>query len=72
MSEGIIATILKGPGDSVSADEVIMQIETDKVTMDVRAPASGIVQSISVRLCRNRQRTQTPPSISTRSAGVAD
>ena len=30
-------------------DEVLAQIETDKVTMDVRAPAAGVVDSILVR-----------------------
>ena len=35
-------------GDAVSADEVIAQIETDKVTMDVRAPAAGVVDTIKV------------------------
>ena len=37
------------PGDSVAMDEVLAQIETDKVTMDVRAPAAGVVDSILVR-----------------------
>jgi hypothetical protein len=36
-------------GDAVETDEVIVQIETDKVTIDVRAPAAGVVQGIQVR-----------------------
>ena len=32
-------------GDSVAVDEIIAQIETDKVTMDVRAPAAGVSDS---------------------------
>ena len=37
------------PGDAVAVDEVIAQIETDKVTMDVRAPAAGVIDSIKAR-----------------------
>jgi pyruvate/2-oxoglutarate dehydrogenase complex dihydrolipoamide acyltransferase (E2) component len=33
----------------VKVDEVIAQIETDKVTMDVRAPAAGVIDSIKAR-----------------------
>ena len=36
------------PGDSVNADEVIAQIETDKVTIDVRAPSPGVVKALEV------------------------
>ena len=35
-------------GDAVSTDEVIAQIETDKVTLDVRAPTAGLVQAVKV------------------------
>jgi 2-oxoglutarate dehydrogenase E2 component (dihydrolipoamide succinyltransferase) len=41
ITEGTIAGFLKGPGDYVEVDEVIAQIETDKVTVDVPAPFSG-------------------------------
>merc|ERR1711957_488981 len=41
ITEGTIAAFLKGPGDYVEMDEVIAQIETDKVTVDVPAPFSG-------------------------------
>ena len=39
----------KAAGDSVAEDEVIAQIETDKVTIDVRAPHAGTVTRILVR-----------------------
>ena len=48
ITEGSIAAVLKAPGDSVAVDEVIAQIETDKVTIDVRAPAAGVVKDILV------------------------
>jgi pyruvate/2-oxoglutarate dehydrogenase complex dihydrolipoamide acyltransferase (E2) component len=49
ISEGTVAAVLKAPGDAVAADEVIAQIETDKVTIDVRAPAAGKVTSLEVK-----------------------
>ena len=55
ITEGTIAEILKKEGDSVNEDETIAQIETDKVTIDVKAPSSGTLKSIKVRLsCRNQ------------------
>jgi predicted deacylase len=47
-------------GDAVKADEVIAQIETDKVTMDVRAPAAGVIDSIQAR--RRAQRGRCGPA----------
>jgi biotin carboxyl carrier protein len=48
ITDGAIATILKQKGEPVKEDEVLMQIETDKVTIDVRSPASGTVEAILV------------------------
>ena len=50
LSAGTIAGIAKGPGDAVAEDETIAQIETDKVTIDVRAPRAGTIVDILVRL----------------------
>lgn len=36
ISEGTVATVAKQPGDSVGTDDIVLQIETDKVTVDVR------------------------------------
>jgi 2-oxoglutarate dehydrogenase E2 component (dihydrolipoamide succinyltransferase) len=47
-AEGSIAGILKQPGEGVETDEVLFQIETDKVTIDVRAPQSGTLEEILV------------------------
>lgn len=41
-------TVLCMSGDAVKTDDLIAQIETDKVTIDVRAPSDGILQSILV------------------------
>merc|ERR1711865_579624 len=43
ITEGTIAGFLKGPGDYVEIDEIIAQIETDKVTVDVTATFSGTI-----------------------------
>lgn len=40
--------MLKEAGQRVEEDEPILQIETDKVTVDVRAPSAGVVEAILV------------------------
>ena len=49
ISEGTIAALLKQAGDAVEEDEAIAQIETDKVTIDVRAPEAGRLEEYRVR-----------------------
>lgn len=41
IQDGTIATWYKQPGDSVSRDELIVDIETDKVVLEVVAPSNG-------------------------------
>jgi 2-oxoglutarate dehydrogenase E2 component (dihydrolipoamide succinyltransferase) len=41
ISEGAIASWGKSVGSSVSVDDVIAVIETDKVTVDIKSPYSG-------------------------------
>lgn len=43
MKEGILIRWLKAVGDPVEKDEPIMEIETDKITMEAEAPASGFL-----------------------------
>ena len=43
MTEGTIIRWLKKEGDPVEKDEPIMEIETDKITMESEAPAAGIL-----------------------------
>eukprot|EP00213_Chloropicon_mariensis_P000446 CAMPEP_0197481920 /NCGR_PEP_ID=MMETSP1309-20131121/50551_1 /TAXON_ID=464262 /ORGANISM="Genus nov. species nov., Strain RCC998" /LENGTH=70 /DNA_ID=CAMNT_0043024301 /DNA_START=84 /DNA_END=292 /DNA_ORIENTATION=- len=45
ITEGSIASVLKSAGEAVAEDEVVVQIETDKVTIDVRAPKAGVVNA---------------------------
>ncbi len=50
ITEGTVATILKQPGDVVVEDEVIAQLETDKVTLDIKYTEKipGIIKEIKV------------------------
>lgn len=47
--DGTIASFLKKPGDQVEVDDIIAQIETDKVTIDVRSDAKGILEKLTVK-----------------------
>eukprot|EP01026_Neomeris_dumetosa_P041743 TRINITY_DN3464_c0_g1_i1.p2 TRINITY_DN3464_c0_g1~~TRINITY_DN3464_c0_g1_i1.p2 ORF type:complete len:228 (-),score=21.74 TRINITY_DN3464_c0_g1_i1:350-1033(-) len=49
IEEGTIAAILKKQGEQVQEDETLLQIDTDKVTIDVRAPVRGTVEHILVQ-----------------------
>lgn len=48
ITDGTVAAILKQEGDHVEEDDSLIQIETDKVTVDVRTPVAGIVKSVLV------------------------
>ncbi|CAI5733040.1 unnamed protein product [Hyaloperonospora brassicae] len=48
ISEGTVVDWLKTTGDSVGADDVVVVIETDKVSVDVRAPHSGTITATLV------------------------
>src|SRR5699024_11718281 len=36
----------KQPGEAVEADEILIEVETDKVVLEVPAPASGVLSEI--------------------------
>ncbi|MBB4103909.1 2-oxoglutarate dehydrogenase complex dihydrolipoyllysine-residue succinyltransferase [Allorhizobium borbori] len=46
VSEATVGTWFKKVGDVVKADEPIVELETDKVTVEVPAPASGVLTEI--------------------------
>ncbi|MEZ0169102.1 2-oxoglutarate dehydrogenase complex dihydrolipoyllysine-residue succinyltransferase [Microvirga sp. TS319] len=46
VSEATIGRWFKKPGDPVKADEPVLELETDKVTLEVNAPASGTLGEI--------------------------
>lgn len=48
ITEATVAQWFKKPGDSVEADEPLVELETDKVTVEVPAPAAGVLSEILV------------------------
>ncbi len=49
ISEATVAQWLKKEGDAVVEDEPLVELETDKVTLEVGAPATGILSSVLVK-----------------------
>ena len=47
VSEATVGTWFKKVGDTVKADEPLCELETDKVTIEVPAPASGVLSEIT-------------------------
>ncbi|SMQ72573.1 2-oxoglutarate dehydrogenase E2 component [Devosia lucknowensis] len=47
VTEATIGQWFKQVGDAVSADEPIVELETDKVTIEVPAPAAGVLEAIA-------------------------
>ena len=46
VTEATVAKWLKRPGDAVAIDEPVVELETDKVTLEVSAPAAGTLAEI--------------------------
>ena len=46
VADGTVATWHKQPGEACSADDLIVDIETDKVVLEVVAPADGVISEI--------------------------
>ncbi len=46
VSEATLLTWKKKPGEAVTADEILIEVETDKVVLEVPAPASGVLTEI--------------------------
>jgi pyruvate dehydrogenase E2 component (dihydrolipoamide acetyltransferase) len=49
VAEGIVTRWYKKVGDSVKADEALFDVETDKVSTEIPAPASGVLAEIVVQ-----------------------
>ena len=49
VTEATVARWFKKEGDAVKRDEPLLELETDKVTVEVPAPADGALESISVK-----------------------
>lgn len=46
VSEGTLLTWKKKPGQAVAIDEILVEIETDKVVLEVPAPSAGVMAQI--------------------------
>jgi len=49
VTEATIGKWFKRPGDAVVADEPVVELETDKVTIEVPAPAAGVLSEIAAK-----------------------
>ena len=47
ITEATVTKWLKKKGDNVVADEAVVELETDKVNLEVPAPASGVISEIN-------------------------
>src|SRR5258706_15196954 len=48
VTEATIARWLKKEGDAVKQDEAIVELETDKVNVEVPSPAAGVLEHIQI------------------------
>src|ERR1700684_3680996 len=49
VTEATIGKWFKKAGDAVAVDEPLVELETDKVTIEVPAPAAGVLTDIAVK-----------------------
>ncbi|MEI9804361.1 MAG: 2-oxoglutarate dehydrogenase complex dihydrolipoyllysine-residue succinyltransferase [Pseudolabrys sp.] len=49
VTEATVGKWFKQPGDAVAVDEPLVELETDKVTLEVPAPAAGVLGEISAK-----------------------
>lgn len=84
VTEATVARWFKQEGDSVARDEPLVELETDKVTVEVPAPADGAIESIAVQkgatvqvgavlgsIAEGRAATQSKPQMPAKPAAVA-
>ena len=49
VTEATVSKWLKNQGDKVNADEPVVELETDKVNVEVPAPTNGMLSKINVK-----------------------
>src|SRR5665647_2128133 len=49
VTEATVGKWFKQPGDAVAVDEPLVELETDKVTLEVPAPATGVLGEIAAQ-----------------------
>jgi pyruvate dehydrogenase E1 component beta subunit len=60
MEEGVLAKWLVKEGDSVTAGDVIAEIETDKATMEVEAVDEGVIEALLIAAGTQNVKVNTP------------
>jgi 2-oxoglutarate dehydrogenase E2 component (dihydrolipoamide succinyltransferase) len=45
-SEIVVAAWLKQPGDRVRAGEIVVEVSTDKVNVEIASPVTGVLEAI--------------------------
>jgi 2-oxoglutarate dehydrogenase E2 component (dihydrolipoamide succinyltransferase) len=59
VTEATVASWKKKPGEAVKKDEILVELETDKVSLEVASPADGVLESIAA----NDGDTVTPGAV---------
>ena len=68
VTEATVATWFKSPGDTVAIDEMLCELETDKVTVEVPSTVSGTLSEIIAKRSKPAcPRRKNPKIISPRS-----
>src|SRR3954469_10988323 len=49
VTEATIGKWFKKPGDAVAVDEPLVELETDKVTIEVPSPAAGVLEQVAAK-----------------------
>ena len=49
VTEATVGKWFKQPGDAVAVDEPLVELETDKVTLEGPAPAAGVLSEVAVK-----------------------
>src|SRR5579862_9412350 len=49
VTEATVGKWFKQPGDAVTVDEPLVELETDKVTLEVPAPAAGVLSDVAAK-----------------------
>ena len=71
VTEATVARWFKKEGDAVNRDEPLLELETDKVTVEVPAPADGAIETITVQAGATVQVGATLGAIAEGAAGAS-
>ncbi|VAX39975.1 Dihydrolipoamide succinyltransferase component (E2) of 2-oxoglutarate dehydrogenase complex, partial [hydrothermal vent metagenome] len=47
VTTGVVSTWLKADGEYVDRDEIVLELDTDKITMEITAPAAGALKRMA-------------------------